>query len=119
MGLFDDVIRPFLGALAGAWRPADPEVPRRRLADLAARGRTVEFEALHGVPRTKVVLVSVGFGRELWLLADDKPVLRRRATEVLNGRLIVRGGTPMTDPRPVRALGFKVEEMFVMFRADG
>jgi hypothetical protein len=115
MSLFDAVIRPFLGALAAAWRPADPAAPRRRLADLAARDRTIGFEALRGTTRTRVVLIDVGFGRELWLLAGDKPVLRRRVTEVLNGRLIMCGDTPMTDPEPVRALGFKIDEIHVMF----
>jgi len=117
MGLFDAVIRPFLRALGDSFRPADPEVPRRRLKDLAERSRTIELEALRGEPRTRVVAVDVGFGRELWLLADGKPVFRRGIHEVLNGRLIVRDGTPLTDPAPVRALGFKVDEMFVMFRA--
>ena len=90
------------------WRAVSDRLSgRHRVERLRRAGRTVEMSAL--LPKTRVIEINIGFGRELWAVPAGE--LRFAPEAIADGQLLVSGHRRATATGFLRAAGRRPEHI--------
>jgi hypothetical protein len=90
-------------------------IHEQRLQYLQESGLVLELQNATLPPDQEIMLIQMGWGPELWLLADKPLDVVRKPARILNGKLLVYGGSPEEAIKWATQLSIPFKERVIYF----